>query len=280
MKPSLRTIVCLLMLLSLGANAQTKPEFEVASIKPAAPDARGTQIRPGPGGGITITNMTLKEMMTIAWRVQPFQVSGGPAWLDSTHYDVIAKPETKPRPTELPLMLQSLLEDRFQLVIHRETRELPIYELMVARKDGKLGPGLTESKGNGCTPPDPNKAPSPPKPGDPSTLGCGGMMIGLRELTAARIPVANLAQPLGRLLGRTVVDKTSLTGRFDVKVEWTPDETQALRLPPGAPAPPPSETAGPSIFTAFREQLGLRIESRKGPVEILVVERAEKPSEN
>src|SRR5215467_5171170 len=153
MRPLPEAIVCLLMILARDVSAQTKAHFEVASIKPAAPGALGMFIRPDPGGGVTITNMTLKEMIVHAWRVQPFQISGGPAWLDSVHYDVIAKPETRTTPLEIPVMLQALLKDRFQLAIRRQTRELPIYALVLARKDGKLAPGMKESKEGSCTPP-------------------------------------------------------------------------------------------------------------------------------
>jgi uncharacterized protein (TIGR03435 family) len=177
-------------------------------------------------------------------------------------------------------MLQALLADRFQLTLHRETKELPIYALVMARKDGKLGPRLTESKEGGCTMPDPTKPPPPPEPGKPATLGCGGMMMSPRRLTASSVPLANLAPTLSRMLGRTVVDKTGLAGKFDISLEWTPDETQAIQLPPDAPKPLPSDGSGPSIFTALQEQLGLKLESQKGPVEIFVIERAEKPSEN
>lgn len=270
------------LILSGGAIAQSdaRPEFEVASIKPAAPDARGMFIRPGPGGGLSITNMPLKEMIVIAYRIQPFQISGGPAWLDSAHYDITAKPEKRAKFDELQLMLQALLADRFQLKIHRETKELTVYALVMARKDGKLGPQLTESKEGGCTPIDPSKPPPPPEPGKPPVLGCGGMMMSPRRLTAASIPVANMIPMLSRFLDRTVIDKTGLTGNFDISLEWTPDETQALQLPPDAPKPPPSDATGPSIFTALQEQLGLKLESQKGPVEVFVIDRAEKPSEN
>jgi uncharacterized protein (TIGR03435 family) len=279
MRRLLWAVVCLF--LSEGAFAQTKVEFEVASIKPSAPDARGMFIRPGPGGGVSITNMTLKEMIVLAWRVQPFQISGGPPWLDSVHYDVTAKPEAKPQQAEIPLMLQSLLEDRFQLALHRETKELPVYALVVARKDGKLGPSFTESTEGGCTPFDPSKPPPPIKPGERPTLGCGGMMMGPGRLTAVGVPVANLVPGLSRLLGRTVVDKTGLAGKFDINLEWSPDDPAVqMPLPPGVPPPAPAVAGGPSIFTAFQEQLGLKLESQKGPVEILVIERAEKPSEN
>src|SRR5579863_6604884 len=261
-------------------SAQT-PQFEVASIKPAAPDQRGMFIRPGPGGGVSINNMTLKEMIVLAYRVQPFQISGGPPWLDSIRYDIVAKPETKPKQDEIPVMLQALLADRFQLAIHRETKELPMFSLVLARKDGKLGSKLVPHEGE-CTPPDPAKPPPPPEPGKPPTLGCGGMMMGPKGLTGIGIPVANLVPMLSRILGTTVVDKTGLKDKFDISAEWAPDENQAAALlPPGAPPPPPAaDNAGPSIFTALQEQLGLKLESQKGPVETLIIDRAEKPSEN
>jgi len=277
-----RTVVGPLLILSGSAIAQTvaRPEFEVASIKPSAPDARGMFIRGTPGGRLNITNMTLKELIVIAYRVQPFHVSGGPAWLDSLHYDISAKSENSPKPDELQLMLQSLLADRFQLTIHRETKELPIYALVMAKKDGKLGPGLVESKEGSCTPPDPSKPPPPLEPGKPPALGCGGLMMQPRALRGVGVGMAQFAPMFSRLLGRTVVDKTGLTGKFDISMEWTPDQAQIARLPPDAPKPPPSDPAGPSIFTAMQEQLGLKLESQKRPVEMIVVDRAEKPSEN
>jgi uncharacterized protein (TIGR03435 family) len=270
------------LILSGGATAQsdTRPEFEVASIKPAAPGARGTFIRMAPGGTVNITNMPLKEMIVLAWRVQPFQISGGPTWLDSARYDISAKPENSPQPGGIPPMLQALLADGFQLKIHRETKDLPLYALVVARKDGKLGPRLTESKEGSCTPIDPSKPPPPREPGKSPTLGCGGVMMGPRGLTATSAPIANMIPALSRILGRTVVDKTGLTGKFDISLEWTPDESQAMPFPADAPKPSPSDVTGPSIFTALQEQLGLKLESQKGSVEMIVIDHAEKPSEN
>jgi len=194
MRVMLWTVGCLLLTLTGGATAQTdaRPEFEVASIKPAAPDARGMFIRPTPGGRVNITNMTLKELIVIAWRIQPFQISGGPAWLDSVHYDIAAKSEDSSKPSEMPLMLQSLLKDRFQLTLHRETKELPIYALVMAKKDGKLGPRLTESKEGGCTPLDPSKGPPPPEPGKPPTLGCGGLFMQPRLLRGTGVTIDRL----------------------------------------------------------------------------------------
>jgi uncharacterized protein (TIGR03435 family) len=275
------TGVCLLMLVShAAAQSDTRPEFEVASIKPASPDARNVFIVPGPGGGVSLNNFTLKEMIVFAWRVQPFQISGGPPWLDSAHYDVVAKPETKPKQDEIPLMLQALLADRFQLVIHHDTKELPLFALTLARKDGKLGPKLIPHEG-ACAALDPSERLPPSEPGKRPVLPCGVMQMGARTLMAVGVPIASLVPGLARILGSTVIDKTGLTGNFDLRAEWTLDENQALAfLPPGTPPPPPSDTAGPSIFTAMQEQLGLKLISQKGPVEILVIDRAEKPSEN
>jgi uncharacterized protein (TIGR03435 family) len=256
-----------------------QPQFEVASIKPAAPDAQGMWIRPSPGGRLTITNMSLKELIVFAWRVQPYQVSGGPQWIDSARFDIVAKSENNATGDERQFMLRSLLADRFQLVTHSETKELPIYALVLARKDGKLGPNLTEAKEGGCTKPDFTQPPAPPEPGKPPTLNCGQQMMSLRSLTAVAAPISQIVPMLARMLGRTIIDKTGVTGKYDIRLEWTPDESQTATLPPDAPKPA-ADSAGPSIFTALQEQLGLKLESQKGPVEVLVIDRAEKPTEN
>ena len=146
------------------AQNDAPPRFEVASIKPAAPNQRGMMIRPLPGGRIEVNNMSLKELMVMAYRVQPFQISGAEGWIGSAHYDISAKPESATKMSEVRPMLQALLADRFALKFHRETKELPIYALVVARKDGKLGPGLTKSQEGGCKPIDPAKPPQPEAP--------------------------------------------------------------------------------------------------------------------
>jgi uncharacterized protein (TIGR03435 family) len=268
-----RALAALLIFLAQDVKG---PQFEVASIKPAAPDARGMFIRPSPGGRVTVTNMTLKELITIAYRIQPYQISGGPAWLGSARYDISAKAENTLKDGELQPMLQALLADRFQLTLRRETKELPIYALVLARKDGKLGPKLIESKEGGCTVPDFTKPPAPPEPGKKY---CGQQMMSPRSLTANSVPIANIVPMLARMLGRTVIDKTGLTGKYDISAEWAPDEALMLPSSPDG-ARPVSDGSGPSIFTALQEQLGLKLESQKGPVEVFVVERAEKPSEN
>jgi uncharacterized protein (TIGR03435 family) len=273
---SLRALTALLIFLAQDVKG---PQFEVASIKPAALDARGMFIRPSPGGRVSVTNMTLKELIVIAYRIQPYQISGGPVWLGSARYDISAKAENTLKDRDLQPMLQALLADRFQLTIHRETKELPIYALVLARKDGKLGPKLIEAQEGGCTVPDFTKPPAPPEPGKPPVKNCGQQMMSPRSLTAYSVPIANIVPMLARMLGRTVIDKTGLTGKYDISAEWAPDESLMLPLSPDAPRPA-SDGSGPSIFTALQEQLGLKMESQKGPVEVFVVERAEKPSEN
>jgi bla regulator protein blaR1 len=265
------------------ASDTPRPQFEVASIKPAAPDQHGTFIHASPGGRLDIDNMALKELIVLAWRVQPFQLSGGPSWIESAHYDISAKSEGNPKQDENFLMVQSLLADRFQLKIHHETKELPVYALVLANKDGKLGPQLTESKEGSCTEFDPSKPPPLPEPGKPPALGCGGMWMGPDRINAVGIPISQLSPVLSRMLGRTVIDKTGLTGKFNIKAQWTPDQNQLQALAdgdrPGEPVPQ-FDPNGPSIFTAIQEQLGLKLESQKGPVDILVIDHVEKPSEN
>jgi len=238
-----------------------------------------------PGGRTEITNVSLKRLIAFAWHVQPFQISGGPSWLDSVHYDIIAKPGTKPKPGDVALMMQALLKDRFQLTLHQETRELPTHALVMARKDAKLGPRLIEAKEGDCTPRDPANHLPPPEPGK---RFCGQTIIGSRRLTAVSIPIANLTQVLPRLLGHPVLDRTGLTGNFDINLEWTPDDLRTMPSPPDASdmARGPgkkggaAETLFPPLPAALQQQLGLKLDSQKGPVEILVIDRAEKPSEN
>jgi uncharacterized protein (TIGR03435 family) len=268
-----------LLTLAPAARAQNEPpKFEVATIKLAPADGYGNFVEFGPGDGINLTNMTLKGIVGFAWNLQPFQVSGGPPWIDSTRYVITAKPDGGPKSSEIPAMVQALLADRFQLAVHHGTQELPIYALVLARRDGKLGSRLTESKEGDCVPFDRSNA--RPHPGAPRPRFCGNSGVSPNHLIAIGIPIANLAPMLQMVLGRTVIDKTGLKGNFDVNMEWSPDETQAMQGPPDAPKPAPADNTGPSIFSAIQEQLGLKLESRKGPVDVLIVDHAERPSEN
>jgi uncharacterized protein (TIGR03435 family) len=273
MRSVFKKVACLFLGLSIGAVAQTDPEFEAATIKPTAPDARGTVIVMPPGGRLEIVNMTLKAMIENAYSIQPFQISGGPGWLDSDHYDISARAGIAVKRDDVLLMLQSLLADRFRAVLRREVKQLPVYALVMARKDKKPGPRLSESRKGGCTEPDPAN----PTALDPLQL-CGNFELGPDGVTLVGAPIAKLTPLLSRLLGRTVVDRTGLSKNFDIHVEWTPDEFLAMQPPARNGARP--EPEGPSIFNVFREQLGLEFKTEKGPVEVFIVDRAEKPSAN
>jgi uncharacterized protein (TIGR03435 family) len=262
--------------------AEKKPSFEVATIKPSDPGQRGSQIGNQPGGRLVIRGVPVLGMMTFAYRVRDFQVTGGPGWMSTDRWDIEARAEegsvpppvypldpNKPNP--MALRLQSLLEDRFQLKLHRETKELPIYELTVAKGGPKIKLNDDQS---------PFQMPergAPPPPLQPGTMPRFSMRTGRGSMEAVAMEIRDVAQMFSNLLGRTVVDKTGLKGLYDVKMTWTPD--QALQGPPGADAPP-IDPSGPSIFTAIQEQLGLKLDSAKGPVEVIVVDSVQRPSEN
>ena len=244
-----------------------RPSFEVASIKPSKTNSGVTAgVGNGQGGG---RNITLKGLIAAAYRVQEFQIVGGPRWIGSDRFDVEGKAEN-PRadPDQLRLMLQSLLEDRFQLKLHRENKQAPIYALVVA-KDGpkiKLAPDQT----------------SPPVNG-PAEQGAGpnhgAMRIGGGSLVGNAVTLSLFIRLLSQRLDRTVVDKTNLDGRFDIRLYWTPDVGE-VALDPGGNPLPPADATGPSIFTAIQEQLGLRLESTTGPVDLIIIDHVEKPSAN
>jgi uncharacterized protein (TIGR03435 family) len=255
----------LLLMVAAGCFLLRGQEFEAASIKPSAPMGMG-MVRVGmqmlPGGRVSMSGVTVKLLIQQAYGVRDFQIAGGPAWLGSDRYDITAKPEGAATPDQVKVMFQALLADRFKLQFHRETKELPTYALVVA----KGGPKFHESEG---VPEDSDK----PK-------GTRMSMNGRGQFTLERAPVAALVNQLGQMLGRSVIDKTELTGNYDFELTWAPDEGERMMKPPAGDGAPAADTIGPSIFTALQDQLGLKLQSTKGPVEILVIERAEKASEN
>jgi bla regulator protein blaR1 len=268
------------------------PAFEVASVKLNNSGDGRVMLSQQPGGRFTATNVPLRLLIRNAYQLQDFQIVGAPSWINSERYDIVAKaedgtpPETpsldRTGPSRIQLMMRSLLAERFQLVAHDETRELPIYALVVARSDGKLGPDLKKSevdcnalfaagRGRGMPPPPPAGPPQGERP------QCG-VRIGPGNLAMGGAPMPQIANSLAMFVGRTVQDKTGLTGNYDATLTWTPD--QMPQRPPGAPEPPPADPNGPSIFTALQEQLGLKLDSQKGPVHVLVIDRVERPKEN
>jgi uncharacterized protein (TIGR03435 family) len=267
------------------ACAQDAPKpklhFEAASIKPDASGDMRTAMMMQPGGRYVVTNITAKMLILSSFQLKENQLTGLPSWADSDRYDITAKPENGEGVTadDTRAMVRSLLEDRFKFAYHTETKEMPIYALVIAKGGPKLQPAsgtkdVFDGRGGpgGLAPP-------------PGGRGRGAMMrMGRGELSAAGATIATLADQLSRIVGRTVIDKTGLTGNYDFDLKYT-DEGGApmmMRGPgadPNAP-PPPSETQTGSIFSALQEQLGLKLEAQKGPVDVYIVDHIDKPSEN
>lgn len=280
------------------------PAFEVASIKPNN-SGDGRVMMQNQPGRYSATNVTLRLLIRNAYQLQDFQISGGPSWISSDRFDIVAKIEASVQdeiaaagppvpgqgPSKLQLMLRTLLAERFKLAVHTETKDQPIYALVLARSDGRLGPQLKKSEadcaavmaaargrgpGRGMPPP------GPPQPGE--AMPCG-IRIGMGNMTVGGSPLAQFANSLGMFTGRVVIDRTGLAGNYDFNLTWTPD--QMPQRPPGAPVDQPIrangvdiDPNGPSIFTAVQEQLGLKLDSQRGPVAMLVIDHAEKPIEN
>jgi uncharacterized protein (TIGR03435 family) len=248
------------VVLGLSAQAQT---FEVVSVKPADPNARGGRIS-FPNGTFTATGITVKNCIALAYNIPSYQLAGDPSWIGDQRYDIVAKmaagevkaPRDPERMPQMRAALQALLADRFQLVIHRETKMMPAYALVVAKSGFKLKETTDDGKGNFS-----------------SNRG---------KFTAHEISMEILARNLSGILSSPVVDATGIKGVFDLTLEWSPDEVQSPVKAGGevSEAAEPGAPAGPSIFTALQEQLGLKLETQKAPVEMIVIDRIEKATAN
>jgi uncharacterized protein (TIGR03435 family) len=219
--------------------------FEVVSVRRNLNGGPNTQIRLS-GERFTATNASLKTLIRNAYDVLPFQLAGGPRWMDTDMYDIMATTGTGVAITQdqLPLLLRSLIAERFQLTVHWETRETTIYALVLDKGGPKFGGGSDTQKPGINTRKGPGKA----------------------EMKGTGQPISILAGNLGNQLGRMVLDKTGLQGVYDWTLEWDPDPTV--------------DSTSPSLLTALQQQLGLKLESQKGPMQTLVIERAERASEN
>jgi uncharacterized protein (TIGR03435 family) len=233
--------------------AATAPAIEVSTIKRS--DYPGTLIGL-PGPTLTTRGTTLKDVILWSYNVHPSQVLGGSGWIGTDKYDIVAKPAGGGLldGEQIKSMLRTLMADRFQLRLHHDTKELPIYALTI----GKNGPKMRARKdGDG---------------GAAFTLLIGGPRWPVRNA-----PMAQMVSVLQMVvLDRPVLDKTGLTGNFDFDLVWTPDETQFG----GKGASMPADPNAPNIFTAFQEQLGLKLDPQKVPVDVLVIDGVERPSVN
>jgi uncharacterized protein (TIGR03435 family) len=277
----MRSLIGTLILCASGTLAQSpnagpaaakpvppEPAFEVATIKPVETDAKAGRYIVMQGTNRFVgKNYTLKLLIAAAYNLSPKVVSGGPSWIESDHYDILALTpgETRPDHDTQMAMLRGLLADRFKLTFHREQKEFSLYALEVAKGGPKYGspniPGLRAST-----------APA----GDPAAL-ISTVYPQRIELPARNATMADFVSLLQRaLLDRPVIDKTGLTGRDDFDLEWAPDETQFGGEVPVAPA----DAQSPPFFNAIEQQLGLKLEATRGPVDTLVVDTAERPSAN
>jgi len=289
-------------LFSVGIQGQStgtaKPRFEVASVKPSNPT-------PGPNdrmafrsnGRFEASGLSLAALVSYAYSVENYQISRtGPGWIYSDRYDIVAKEDGNVSNDQVSLMVQSLLEDRFKLTLHREPKELQVLALIV----GKNGPKLKKSESspfgagpNVATPPPPPAGGRGPGPGGPGMIRMMMRPGGQMRLNATGMDLSNFAEMLSRQVGKPVFDNTGITGVYDFDLEFKPEEGMGMMRGMPTPMPRPEGAGGephsppldnveaPSIFTAVQDQLGLKLESKKGPIETVVVDYSEKvPTEN
>jgi uncharacterized protein (TIGR03435 family) len=254
------------------------PTFDVVSVKPNKSNDGGMRIM-FKADGYSATNVSAKLLIQTAYGIRQDLISGGPEWVESAGFDFDAKvagPDVdvlkKLSPEQRRSMLQPALVDRFKLKVHTESKQLPVFELVVAKGGARLKeatPGDTYA--NGIKGPD-------------GVGRAGTMRMGPGQLMGQGIPITTLVNLLAQQLHKTVIDKTGLSGKYDLELTWTPDQGSDPMFkgadggqPRAEPAP---DASGPSIFTALQEQLGLKLQSAKGPVETLVIDHIEMPSEN
>lgn len=289
----MRIVLSVVTLLAAAvASAQTTPApapsgvegFEVASIKPNREISNRSNLNLQPGGRFVGTNVSLMGLISVAYGEGGFPLPGNRLvvkenWIGGTlgggfttadRFDIVAKADREITQEEVATALRKLLADRFKLVVHHETKELPVYHLMLARGDGRLGPKLRRSDVD-CS------NPSAAGKNDDGTSKCG-----FRRLPGRATGRATMAQIAAPMLNnavddhRPVEDHTGLSGTFEFDLEWTP----TLPVPADAPPAPPVDPQGPPLFTALREQLGLKLEPEKQRIDVLVVDHAEHPTEN
>jgi uncharacterized protein (TIGR03435 family) len=269
-----RSLVAFALAFQVFAQAP-RAQFEVATVK-FNPNGKNQSLYRNPGGRLVADNRTLKFLVSVAFGVKEFEVQGGPSWVDSDHFDIAAKAGTDASFPEMLPMLQALLEDRFKLAVHRETKEQSVYVLAAA----KGGLKLPDPKEGGCVPRSPDGKPPVRISGQPPPVICGGLRVRFNGLDGFRISMEQLAGLLSEMTGRRVVERTGFPGVFDASLKWSPDQSTAGMEKMVGPPPASIDMSGPSIFTALQDQLGLKLESQKAPVEIVVIDHAETPTEN
>ncbi|HKD07660.1 MAG TPA: TIGR03435 family protein [Bryobacteraceae bacterium] len=302
----MRFVTVSLCFIGLACSTVFGQSFEVASVKPHAPSG-DNRIRVIMGGGpgtpdpgrINYENVTVMNVLTQAFNVRDYQISG-PSWIDSERFDITAKVPQGASKEEFRAMLRNLLKERFGMAFHMDNKELPAYALVVA----KGGPKLTKAAETPEDPQNPNAPPPPPsgkmtdgpkdKYGFPAPPpGRGGnmmmMMPGKAKMVSNNTTIARFTEMLANQLGRPVVDKTELTGKYDITLYFEPEMMRGrggMAMPPSGmtpegggagPMPPPADgESAPTLVTALQEQLGLKLESRKESVDFVVIDKLDK----
>lgn len=265
---------------SQAVSDAATPSFDVASIKQARADESTDEFTFEPGGRLVVRSYGLKFLILMAWHIPEFQLQGSSGWTETLRYDIDAEASGNPTHDQLLLMLQSLLIERFHLTVHHETEDLPIF---VLRRESALGTDLAPTKPGSCTPTPVLQVVPPTAPGAKPLCGLEGRLVQLPDAGGPAMlmlwrgaPMGWFVRTLGTTLHRHVADDTNLAGDYNVRLEYRPDNFSGKATPiPGA-----EESTAPSIFTAVREQLGLKLDSEKGPVDVLVIDHAEAPTPN
>lgn len=285
---------------SIDAQSPTKATFDVASIRQSGPDDPDSIFAtdgPGlvavrPGGRFWAPSATTQQLIRVAYGVLDVEIVGGPRWIEEDRFRIEATARPDATADEVRAMLRTLLADRFGLAVHRETRELPVYQLVREHTDGRLGERIRQSgpecapmpppaaltvPGSTSAPPEPPPPPPPPPAGSGRSLvlsfartRCGSPRMLPGYFSAREIAMQYFTAQLASMTGRPVVDRSGLVGSFDVDLTYAPD----------APTVIPEPGDAPPLLTALREQLGLRLEPGRAPVNVLVIDRVERPREN
>ena len=257
--------------------------FEVASIRQNRDGGSVAGLRRLPGGRFEVTNIQLSTLISFAYQLQPFELDGGPRWLMDDRWDILARVNGDPPPAPpgvidtMMLATQKLLADRFKLTVHRETREMPIYQLVLANRDGRLGKGLRQSSTDclavqRAADEAAKGGPPAPNPNTPDRVVCG-LRINVGRIQFGGRPLSVLLNGLTAITQRRVVDRTGLTGDWEFDITFNPPT-----IPPGMDLPPPDPAAA-SLFTVLQEQLGLRLEGTRMAMPVMVIDRVERPAE-
>jgi uncharacterized protein (TIGR03435 family) len=288
----LLSVVLGLLPVVLFAQAESRASFEVVSIKPNRTNQGIPLVIFQPGGRLVAGNVDLREIILVAYGLEDVQLLNTPDWAASERFAIEARTADGTPSSTIRLMLRSMLADRFGFAAHPERRELPMFALRMARADKRPGSRLRAS-GPECAPVQPPQGvPMPPPPPPPPGGAAGKMRIILPTddaprrrcsvamapgwISARSITMNEFTKTLSQLTGRPVVDETDLSGAFDLDILFQPEGLRGALVGP----PPAAVSEAPSLPTALQEELGLRLESRRGPVDVLVVDRIERPSEN